>query len=136
MPRPHLQNGGGCVLCLCSGAGIGRYSRGTCVKRITSARVCACVLYRSSCQTAAIFVSQMGRQAGKARQNRLKWYSLLKSSIRPEKTCHVVPPFWFLFGGGGGGSWGLREGYLFLFAADKSIHTLRYSRPAKVKKSV
>lgn len=34
------------------------------------------------------------------------------------------------------GELGLREGYLFLFAADKSIHTLRYSRPAKVKKSV
>lgn len=26
-----------------------------------------------------------------------------ESSIRPEKTCHVVPPFWFPYGGGEGG---------------------------------
>lgn len=88
---------------------------------------CARVCFRPSCQTAAIFVSQTGREAGEARRSFEVLFSPPKSSIRPEEICHVVPPFWFPYGGG----WG--EGYLFLFAVDISIHTHTHTCNRQVK---
>lgn len=62
---------------------------------------CLCVCCRPNCQTAAIFATQTGREAGEARRSFEVLFSP-GSSIRPEEICHVVPPFWFPYGGGQG----------------------------------
>lgn len=52
------------------------------------AKQCSCV----RCQTAAIFPSQTGSEAGEARRSFEVLFSP-GSSIRPEEICHLVPPF-------------------------------------------
>lgn len=88
--------------------------------------MCVCVcFFRPSCQTAAISVSHTGGQAGKARQSFEVLFSP-ESSIRPEKTCHVVPPFRFQHGGGEG-----RDVCSYLLPTPQ--YTLGCSRPVKLR---
>lgn len=131
-----FTKGGGFFLCLCFGGETGCLENTveglcvllqnpacshTCVKRSTS----VCVCFRPSCQTAAISVSHTGRQAGKARQSFEVLFSP-ESSIRPEKTCHVVPPFRFQYGGGEG-----KDVCSYLLPTPQ--YTLGCSRPVKLR---
>lgn len=133
-----FTKGGGClcvVFCVRDRM-FGEYSRRglvcTYAKSCVLPHLCAkervCVCCRPSCQTAAIFVSQTGREAGEARRSFEVLFSP-ESSIRPEEICHVVPPFWFPYGGAEG------KGICsYLLSTSQYTHTYVCNRPVKVTK--